>query len=101
VPAATRDPVSRSGGRALASLGLLVDVRSAELSSLLLSFLYFFFVMSAWFVLRPIRDEIAAAAGVSKLPYLFMGTLGATLLFNPLFGVLVVRFRVRTFIALT
>ena len=95
---ATRDPDSRSGGRALASLGLLVDVRSAELSSLLLSFLYFFFVMSAWFVLRPIRDEIAAAAGVSKLPYLFMGTLGATLLFNPLFGVLVVRFRVLSLI---
>ena len=98
---ATRDPRSSSGGRLLASLRLLVDVRSAELASLLLSFVYFFFVMSAWFVLRPIRDEIAAASGVSKLPYLFMGTLVATLLFNPLFGVLVVRFRVRTFIALT
>jgi len=98
---ATRDPNSGSGGRVPAGLRLVVDVRSAELSSLLLSFLYFFFVMSAWFVLRPIRDEVAVAAGVSKLPYLFMGTLGATLLFNPLFGVLVVRFRVRTFIALT
>ena len=95
------DPRSTSGGRLLASLRMLVDVRSAELASLLLSFVYFFFVMSAWFVLRPIRDEIATAAGVSKLPYLFMGTLVATLLFNPLFGVLVVRFRVRTFIALT
>lgn len=98
---ATQDPRSSPGGRLLASLRLLVDVRDAELASLLLSFVYFFFVMSAWFVLRPIRDEIAAAAGVSKLPYLFMGTLAATLLFNPLFGVLVVRFRVRTFIALT
>lgn len=85
----------------LAGFRLVVDVRSAELSSLLLSFLYFFFAMSAWFVLRPIRDEIAAAAGVRQLPYLFLGTLGATLLFNPLFGALVVRFRARTFIALT
>ncbi len=85
----------------LGSLRLLVDVRSPELKSLLLSFLYFFFVMSAWFVLRPIRDEIAAAAGVRKLPYLFLGTLGATLLFNPFFGTLVARFRVRTFIGLT
>ena len=98
---ATQDPGSSSGGRLIRSLRLLVDVRGAELASLLLSFVYFFFVMSAWFVLRPIRDEIAAASGVSKLPYLFMGTLVATLLFNPLFGVLVVRFRVRTFIALT
>lgn len=95
------DPNARSGGRLLAGLRLLVDVRSPELSSLLLSFLYFFFVMSAWFVLRPIRDEIAAASGVRNLPYLFMGTLGATLLFNPLYGALVARFRVRTFIALT
>ena len=68
---------------------------------MLLSFVYFFFVMSAWFVLRPIRDEIAVAAGVRKLPYLFMGTLVATLVFNPLFGALVARFRARTFIATT
>jgi len=101
VVSATRDPHSRPVGRLLASLRLLVDVRATELTSLILSFVYFFFVMSAWFVLRPIRDEIAAASGVSKLPYLFMGTLLATLLFNPLFGALVVRFRVRTFIALT
>lgn len=98
---ATRDPHSGSGGRLLASLRRLVDVRAGELAPLILSFVYFFFVMSAWFVMRPIRDEIAAAAGVSKLPYLFMGTLVATLLFNPLYGALVVRFRVRTFIAMT
>ena len=68
---------------------------------MLLSFVYFFFVMSAWFVLRPIRDEIAAASGVKNLPWLFLGTLGATLLFNPIYGALVVRYRVRTFIAAT
>ncbi len=96
-----RDSNAPPGGRAPASLRLLVDVRGPELSSLVLSFVYFFFVMSAWFVLRPIRDEIAAASGVRNLPYLFLGTLGATLLFNPLYGALVVRFRVRTFIALT
>lgn len=98
---AHRDPNSPAGGRVLGSFRSLVDVRAPEFSSLLLSFLYFFFVMSAWFVLRPIRDEIAAASGVRNLPYLFLGTLTATLLFNPLFGALVVRFRVRTFIAAT
>ncbi|MCC6652625.1 MAG: MFS transporter, partial [Candidatus Eisenbacteria bacterium] len=98
---AHRDPPLSAGGRLLTSLRLLVDVRGPELSSLLLSFVYFFFAMSAWFVLRPIRDEIAAASGVRNLPWLFLGTLGATLLFNPLYGALVVRFRVRKFIALT
>lgn len=96
-----RDASRPAGGRLHTSLRLLVDVRGPELSSMLLSFVYFFFVMSAWFVLRPIRDEIAAASGVRNLPWLFLGTLGATLLFNPLYGALVVRFRVRTFIAAT
>lgn len=96
-----RDTNTPPGGRLLTSLRLLVDVRGPEFSSLLLSFIYFFFVMSAWFVLRPIRDEIAVAAGVRKLPFLFLGTLGATLLFNPLYGALVARFRVRTFISAT
>ncbi|MBI5170572.1 MAG: MFS transporter, partial [Candidatus Eisenbacteria bacterium] len=96
-----RDAPSHAGGRLHTSLRLLVDVRGPERSSMLLSFVYFFFVMSAWLVLRPIRDEIAAASGVRNLPWLFLGTLGATLLFNPLYGALVVRFRVRMFIAAT
>ena len=84
-----------------ALLRRFVDVRATEIGALALSFVYFFFVMSAWFVLRPIRDEVAAASGVSKLPWLFMGTLLATFAFNPLFSAFVVRFRVRQFIALT
>jgi|SRR5579862_1373548 len=88
-------------GAAHAVLRRFVDVRAAEIGALGLSFVYFFFVMSSWFVLRPIRDEVAAASGVSKLPWLFMGTLIATFAFNPLFSALVVRFRVRQFIALT
>ena len=98
---AHRDARPPEGGRAPNRLRLLVDVREPELKSMVLSFVYFFFVMSAWFVLRPIRDEIAAASGVKNLPWLFLGTLGATLLFNPLYGALVARFRVRTFIAAT
>src|SRR4051794_7257165 len=64
-------------------------------------FAYFFFVLSGWFVLRPIRDAVAAASGVQQLPWLFAGTLAVTLLFNPLFSALVVRFPVRRFIPIT
>ena len=63
---ATPDPHASSGGRLLSSLRLLVDVRAAELASLLLAFLYFFFVMSAWQVLTP----LLRAGGVKRL-YLF------------------------------
>ena len=77
----------------------LVDVRDDETRATLSSFLYFFFVMSGYFILRPIRDEVAASSGVTKLPWLFTGTLTVTLLFNPLFSGLVVRFRARRVIA--
>ncbi len=77
----------------------LVDVREGESRAMFSSFVYFFFVMSGYFILRPIRDEVAAATGVTKLPWLFTGTLAVTLCFNPLFSALVVRFRARMVIA--
>ena len=77
----------------------LVEVREGEHRAVGMSFLYFFFVLAGYFILRPIRDEVAAASGVSKLPWLFAGTLVVTLIFNPLFSALVVRFPPRRFIA--
>ncbi len=82
-------------------LRFAVDVNPSELRAMLLACLYFFVLLCSYFILRPIRDEIAVAGGVSKLPWLFAGTLGATLLCNPLFSALVARFQVRQFIAIT
>ena len=73
----------------------VVDVRADEVSSMLTSFAFFFFLLGSYFVLRPIRDAVAAASGVNKLPWLLAGTLVATLVCNPLFSWLVVRFPVR------
>jgi AAA family ATP:ADP antiporter len=58
-------------------------------------FLTFFCVLSGYFVLRPVRDEIAARAGVEQLPWLFTVTFIATLLLVPLFGWIVARVRRR------
>lgn len=88
-------------GRRHAVLRKVVDVRPAETKAMLVSFAYFFCVLSGWFVLRPIREATAAASGVGTLPYLFTGTLTVMLLANPLFASLVVRFTVRRFIAIT
>ncbi len=78
-----------------------VDVKPDELRAMLLGCAYFFFLFSSYFILRPIRDAMAVAAGVSKLPWLFAGTLSAMLVANPVFSALVVRFPVRRFIAIT
>ncbi|HEX7152044.1 MAG TPA: MFS transporter [Thermoanaerobaculia bacterium] len=56
-----------------------------------LPFLTFFCVLCGYFVLRPVRDEIGARAGIENLPWLFSATFVATLLLVPLFGWIVSR----------
>lgn len=79
----------------------VVDVHDDEVSATLVSFAFFFCVLSGWFVMRPIRDAVAAASGVSKLPWLFAGTLAVTLICQPLFAAVVSRFPARRFIPIT
>lgn len=58
-------------------------------------FATFFSVLCGYFVLRPVRDEIGARAGIEKLPWLFTATFVATLLLVPVFGWVVARVRRR------
>lgn len=98
----TSSPVEEAAsGKLHTLLRRVVDVRPSEVRAMLTSFAFFFFLLGSYFVLRPIRDEVAAASGVSKLPWLFAGTLTVTLLFNPLFSALVVRFPVRRVIPIS
>ena len=85
----------------MSGLRRVVDVKPGEVRAMIASFVFFFFVLSSYFILRPIRDAVGVAAGVSGLPWLFAGTLVAMLIANPLFSSLVVRFPVRRFIPLT
>lgn len=56
-----------------------------------LPFLTFFCVLCGYFVVRPVRDEIGARAGIENLSWLFTATFVATLLLVPLFGWIVSR----------
>jgi len=78
-----------------------VDARPGEGAALIWSCQYYFFVLCAYYVLRPIRDEMGAAGGVDNLAWLFTGTLGAMLLVQPFYGGLVARLPRRRFVPLT
>lgn len=78
-----------------------VDVREGETAALVWSSAYFFFVLSAYYVIRPIRDEMGVAAGVDRLAWLFTGTLVGMLLLHPLYARLVARLPRRRFVPLT
>ena len=97
----TGDFDGEAKGPAVRLLRRVVDVRAGELRALLASFTLFFFLLSSYFVLRPMRDEVAASSGVNGLTWLFAATLAGTLVFNPMFSALVVRFPVRKFIPIS
>ncbi|MDF1505758.1 hypothetical protein, partial [Roseisolibacter sp. H3M3-2] len=90
-----------AGGGAHRLLRRLVEVEPHEVRATLLACAYFFCSLSSWFVLRPVRDEIAVAAGVRNLPWLFLGTLVVTLVANALYATMVARLAVRRFLFLT
>lgn len=78
-----------------------LDVRPGEGRALAWAWVYVFALFLAYYVLRPIRDELGVAGGVKNLPWLFSGTLVAMLAANPLFGWAVRRWPRERFIALT
>jgi AAA family ATP:ADP antiporter len=92
--------VSGASGFVAAALRLGVQVRENEIRALLLSFAYFFSLLSSYYVLRPLRDEMGIEAGVEQLQWLFTGTFAAMLLAVPLFGALVARTPKRRFVPL-
>ncbi|WP_084621495.1 NTP/NDP exchange transporter [Luteibacter yeojuensis] len=63
-----------------------------EGATLALSVIAFFFVMTSYYVLRPVRDQLAGAAGSSSLPGFYAIVFIAMLLLTPVFGWLVARF---------
>ncbi len=79
----------------------LTGTRPEEGRLVLLSALYFFFILSAYYVIRPIREEMAVAGGVENIPWLFTGTLTAMLLVHPIFAAVVSRWTRRRFVTVT
>src|SRR5215469_7914225 len=66
----------------------LVDFWPGEGRLVAWAFVYLFAVFSSYYVIRPIRDEIGLAGGLSNLSWLFTGTLVAMMAVNPAFALL-------------
>jgi AAA family ATP:ADP antiporter len=85
-------PARPAPSRALLTLQRLVAVEPHELAAVAWAWLFFFSVLTAYYVIRPIRDDMGVAGGVQNLPWLFTGTLTGMALANPAFGYLTTRF---------
>lgn len=58
----------------------------------ILSAVAFFFVMTAYYIIRPVRDQLSGAVGSQSLPLFYASTFGVMLLLTPAFGALVSKF---------
>jgi AAA family ATP:ADP antiporter len=58
----------------------------------MLSALAFFFVMTSYYIIRPVRDQLSGAVGSQSLPLFYGAVFAVMLLMTPLFGALVSRF---------
>jgi len=86
--------------RASSLLHRVVDVRPSEVRALWLGFAFHFLILTGYYILRPIRDSIAASNRLETLPWMFTATLVAMLLANVLFAAVVARMSRRKFIPL-
>jgi ATP:ADP antiporter, AAA family len=87
-------------GILLRTVGRVVEAKPDEMKALLWSFSYFFFLLASYFILRPLRDEMAAAAGRDFLQWLFTATFFVMLIVSPIYAAAVARLPRRRFIPL-
>ena len=85
----------------LAAIVRATGVRPDEAVAVLLSAAYFFLILSAYYVLRPIRDAMGVAGGPENLKWLFTATATVMLLLHPVFAAIVARWTRRRFVTVT
>lgn len=76
----------------------LFGLQKHEVAAVFWSFLYFFCVLSSYYMLRPVREEMAVFSGSATIPWLFSGTFIVMLLATPVFGWITSRFPRRQFL---
>ena len=70
----------------------VVHVEPREAKALLYSFAYFFAVLTAYYIIRPVRDEMSVMLGEASLRWVFLYVFLVMLAAVPVFGTIVQRF---------
>lgn len=82
-------------------LSRFVTVKPQEITALFVSCLYFYLVLCAYYIIRPIRSEMAIANGVENLQWLMLMAMLILFAIMPVFGWLTSRFKTRQFLAIS
>ena len=76
----------------------IVDVKPNELRALWLGFAFHFIILTDYYIVKPIRDAIAAGNRIETLPWMFTATFVVMLIANLIFAAIVARMERRKFI---
>jgi len=76
----------------------LIELKKGELALTLLSATYFFFLLTSYYILRPLREAEGAGGDSTRLAWLFTGTCVAMIAMQPLYGWVVSRWERRKLI---
>jgi AAA family ATP:ADP antiporter len=85
----------------MALLQRFTQVRKGEGAAVIASALCFFFILTALMVIRPAREALGMRRGIDAIRWLFIGTAVVTLAVNPLFSLMVSKYRRIVFITAT
>ncbi len=75
-----------------------VLVEPAEITAVVLSFVYFFSLLCTNYILRPMRETMGIAGGIENLQWLFLGTFIGTVTLVPFFGWIATKYPRRQFL---
>jgi AAA family ATP:ADP antiporter len=64
----------------------IAKVEPIETKAVLIAFVYFFFLMASYFILRPLRDTMGTVYGVDHLQELFTGTFIVSFIVAPVYA---------------
>jgi len=67
-------------------LDRILGLEKHEYYAVAWSFVYFFCVLSSYYILRSVRETMAVEGGVQNIPWLFSGTFVVMLVATPIFG---------------
>ena len=70
----------------LSRIDRLTNLQAREFKPVFWSFAYFYCLLSSYYVIRPVRDEMGIIGGVDNLQWLFTATFLVMLAIVPLFG---------------
>lgn len=77
-----------------------LNLEAGEAPLLFFSGLYFYLLLCAYYIIRPIRNEMAIQNGIDNIQWLLLAAAAVMILITPIFGWLTSRFKTQQFLTI-